>query len=265
MAIPMVGLDRFQDLKDFLDGRLESVQASQFIGNDPISVPHQFSRKQDIEISGFWTAILAWGQRPVILQKARELFNCMDGAPYDFIRNHEEKDRLRLSAFKHRTFQFTDTLYFLEFLQRHYRNFESLEDAFIRNGSCTEVKAALTDFHRYFFSLEDVPDRTRKHIPDPSTGSSCKRLNMFLRWMVRKDSQGIDFGIWNRISPDQLMLPLDVHVGRTGRRLGLISRRQNDWKTVEELTEKLSAFDPDDPAKYDLALFTLGLEFGKKF
>ncbi len=251
-------------LKAFLDTQVERHNRTEFIADDPISIPHQFSQLQDMEIMAFWTAMLAWGQRKTIINKANELVERMDGAPHDFIINHQEEDRKPWLTFKHRTFQPTDTLYFLEFLQQYYRQHNSLETAFLPNGQSTpSVEASLIHFHNLFFSLPDAPPRTRKHLATPVRKSTCKRLNMFLRWMVRQDDQGVDFGVWHRISPSQLLIPLDVHVDRVARRLGLLTRKQTDWLSVLELTERLQAFDADDPAKYDFALFGSGVLEGK--
>jgi uncharacterized protein (TIGR02757 family) len=249
------------DLKAYLDEVVAHYNCSNFIEADPISIPHQFTRLQDIEIMGFWVSMLAWGQRVTIINKANELIQLMDGAPYEFITRHEEKDRQRFAAFKHRTFQYTDTLYFLEFFQHYYRRHDSLEDAFSRHLSPADetVEAALAGFHECFFGLEHAPHRTRKHVATPVRNSTCKRLNMFLRWMVRQDDRGVDFGLWKKIRPRQLLMPLDVHVDRVARKHGLIERKQTDWKTVLELTEKLRAFDAADPVKYDFALFGLGV------
>lgn len=249
------------DIKQLLDYYTGQYNRPEFIISDPISIPHRFSRLQDIEIMGFWTAMLAWGRRKTIINKAGELIGLMDGAPFDFILNHEEKDRQRFQAFKHRTFQFTDTLYFLEFFQQFYRRHNSLQEAFTRfmEGPDVTVEPALKGFYELFFSFPDVPRRTRKHIATPSRKSSCKRLNMFLRWMVRNDGNKVDFGLWKNIRPCQLMIPLDVHVGRVARQLGLLQRKQNDWQAVIELTGKLRAFDPHDPVKYDFALFGMGI------
>ena len=210
---------------------------------------------------GFWVAMLAWGQRKTIINKARELIHLMDGVPHDFVLHHREKDRKRFLSFKHRTFQVTDTLYFLEFLQHYYRQKQSLEDAFARflAPEDTDTERALAGFHQLFFSLPNAPQRTRKHIPTPERRSSCKRLNMFLRWMVRQDDRGVDFGLWKRIRPDQLLIPLDVHVDRVARRLGLLERKQTDWRAVQELTGRLRLIDPKDPVKYDFALFGMGV------
>ena len=249
------------DLKDFLDKNVARYNRPEFIPDDPICIPHRFDRLQDIEIIGFWVAMLAWGQRKTIIRKAEDLIERMDGQPYEFILHHREEDRRRFLDFKHRTFQATDTLYFLEFLQRYYRTHDTLEDAFARHlgWDAPHTGSALLGFHELFFSLPDAPQRTRKHIATPARKSTCKRLNMFLRWMVRKDRQGVDFGCWNRIRPEQLLMPLDVHVDRIARRLGLLHRRQTDWQAVLELTENLRRFDPADPVKYDFALFGVGV------
>lgn len=232
-----------------------------FIEADPISIPHRFTRLQDIEIMGFWAAMLAWGQRKTIINKSAELIELMDGAPYEFIRGHRESDRKPFMQFKHRTFQPTDTLYFLEFFQQYYRQHDSLEDAFARHLAPEDehTEKALTGFHELFFSLPYAPERTRKHVATPARKSTCKRLNMFLRWMVRQDEKGVDFGLWKRIHPRQLLMPLDVHVDRVARRLKLLERKQADWQAVLELTGRLRQYDPEDPVKYDFALFGLGV------
>lgn len=250
-----------EDIKKLLDFYVDQYNQTDFIEDDPISIPHLFTKKQDIEIMGFWVAMLAWGQRKTIINKARELIDLMNGAPHDFILHHNERDRKKFLPFKHRTFQTTDTLYFLEFLQHYYRRQDSLEDAFARflSPRDADTEQALRGFHHLFFGLPDAPHRTRKHIATPERRSSCKRLNMFLRWMVRRDDRGVDFGLWSRIQPSQLLMPLDVHVDRVARRLGLLSRKQTDWKAVQELTKNLRRFDPDDPVKYDFALFGIGV------
>lgn len=248
-------------LKIHLDELVDQYNRPGFIEDDPICVPHRFTKKQDIEIAAFWTAMFAWGQRKTIINKAGDLFERMDGAPHDFILHHREHERERFLNFKHRTFQSLDTLYFLEFLQWFYQRHESLEEAFLKNMHPADpyTEAALTGFHRLFFSLPHAPLRTRKHVATPATKSTCKRLNMFLRWMVRHDERGVDFGLWKNIRPRQLLIPLDVHVERIARRFGLLERKQTDWLAVLELTERLRAFDPDDPVKYDFALFGLGV------
>lgn len=250
-----------KDLKDFLNEQVDRFNKPDFIKDDPIQIPHQFQKLQDIEITGFWVAMLAWGQRKTIINKSLELIGLMGGSPHDFIINHTEKDRKDFLKFKHRTFQATDTLYFLEFLQNYYRSNDSLEYAFSSFLQPTDdtIENALKGFHQLFFDHPDAPKRTRKHIATPSRKSSCKRLNMFLRWMVRKDDKGVDFGLWHTISPSQLMMPLDVHVERVGRKLGLLQRKQRDWNAVLELTGNLKKLDFDDPVKYDFALFGLGV------
>ncbi len=248
-------------MAEMLEAAFRNYNTADFIADDPVSIPHRFSRLQDREIIGFWAATLAWGQRKTIIQSARRLVELMDNAPYDFMLNHTEQDRAIFLDFKHRTFQATDTLWFLEFFQQYYRKNNSLEGAFARHllpGDVT-TERALTGFHRDFFDSADAPERTRKHVATPERGSTCKRLNMFLRWMVRRDEAGVDFGLWQQISPAQLLIPLDVHVERVARRLGLLNRPQADWRAVLELTENLRAFDPNDPVKYDYALFGMGV------
>jgi uncharacterized protein (TIGR02757 family) len=239
--------------------------AKLFIETDPISIPHRFSKLQDVEIAAFWTAMLAWGNRTSIINSATKLFALMDNSPHQFILQHQDKDLKRLLGFKHRTFNATDTLYFVEFFKEHYSKHQSLEDGFLIQTKNTDIQkhqntaAFLIAFHHHFFSLPDAPHRTKKHISTPERKSTCKRLNMFLRWMVRKDKNGVDFGLWKRIKPAQLLCPLDVHVERVARHLGLIERKQTDWQTVIELTENLKTFDAKDPVKYDFALFGLGV------
>jgi len=252
-------------LKDFLDNKVEQYNQPSFIKDDPICIPHLFTKKQDIEIAGFFAATFAWGNRTIIINKSKELMQLMEMQPYDFCLNHETKDLKRLLHFKHRTFNTTDLLYFIEFLKHHYSNYGSLEDAFLKNindktfSKDNLVGSSLTNFHHYFFPLEDAPVRTKKHIATPEKKSNCKRLNMFLRWMVRKDDKGVDFGIWNKIKPAQLICPIDVHVTRVAKRFGLLQRKQVDWQSALELTNYLRTLDPLDPVKYDFALFGLGV------
>lgn len=246
-----------RQLQKLLDEKLRLYNCPDFISTDPISIPHRFSLQQDIEIAGFFAAIFAWGNRTTILNKCNDLLNRMDAAPFAFIQQHQAVDLKRFLSFKHRTFQPTDILYCIEFLKYHYQRFTSLEHAFCLQTQ--DMESRLNAFHTYFFSLPDAPERTRKHIPPPAKGSTCKRLNMFLRWMVRKDQSGVDFGIWNKIKPATLICPVDVHVARVARALKLIKRKQTDWQTAVELTTTLSMFDPTDPVKYDLALFSLGV------
>lgn len=250
------------DLRVFLDHKVEQYNQKSFIAYDPISIPHLFSKKQDIEIMGFWAAVLAWGQRKTIITKCRDLIQLMDNSPYDFICNHQETDLKRFLAFKHRTFNATDTLYFIQFFKHHYQNHQSLETAFFTAEGQT-MEHMLNHFRSNFFAFTpDYPARTKKHIAAPSQKSACKRINMFLRWMVRADSQGVDFGLWKNIKPSQLVCPIDVHVERVARKLGLIARKKVDWLTAIELTEQLKTFDALDPVKYDFALFGLGVEEG---
>jgi len=251
------------DLKDFLDKKVDEYNQPGFIPNDPISIPHQFSAKQDIEIMGFLASIMAWGQRKTIINKCNELITRMDGAPYEYIMNHQEHDLKSLLGFKHRTFNDTDILYFVSFFKHHYQYFESLEDAFLMGQEAIkeiDLEMALNAFKSYFFSLPDYPVRTRKHISSPAQKSTVKRINMFLRWMVRKDTKGVDFGVWNRLSPKDLICPCDVHVERVARKLGLITLDKVNWKTAQELTANLRLLDSNDPVKYDFALFGLGVE-----
>jgi uncharacterized protein (TIGR02757 family) len=258
---PIISNQSSAALKSFMDDAVLRFNTPGFIDSDPISIPHRYTLLQDREIMGFWAATLAWGQRKTIIQSTSRLASLMDNAPYDFIVNHVEEDRAAFLDFKHRTFQTTDTLWFLEFLQQYYRNNTSLETAFARHLAPEDSTAenALRGFHEDFFAHPDAPTRTRKHVATPARGSTCKRLNMFLRWMVRKDSMGVDFGLWQDISPAQLLIPLDVHVDRVARHLGLLQRAQTDWQAVLELSRNLRAFDPEDPVKYDFALFGLGV------
>ncbi|MDD2798481.1 MAG: TIGR02757 family protein [Bacteroidales bacterium] len=247
------------DLKTFLDEKVDRYNRPAFIESDPISIPHSFDKKQDIEIMGFFAAVLAWGQRPTIINKCRELAQRMDGNPHQFVTQSSDNDLKQLLGFKHRTFNDTDLLYFVDFLKRHYTQFDSLEDAFV-GKDVTNVESALLHFRNSFFDSPDAPLRTRKHISSPAQKSACKRLNMFLRWMVRYDEKGVDFGIWKMLQPKDLICPLDLHVDRTARHFGMISRKQTDWQTALELTETLRSFDPLDPVKYDFALFGISVE-----
>jgi len=250
-----------QQLKVFLDKKVDEYNQPFFIDPDPISIPHAFSKQQDIEIAGFFAAMFAWGNRKSIIMKARSLMELMDNAPHDFCLHHTEKDLKRLKHFKHRTFNTTDLFYFIEFFKHHYTKHESLERAFTNrwNKDSLNVEQAIAGFHDYFFSLKDAPARTRKHVSTPERKSACKRINMYLRWMVRKDKAGVDFGLWKEISPHQLVMPLDLHVIRVAKQFELLSRNATDWQAAIELTEQLKQFDAKDPVKYDFALFGLGV------
>ncbi len=250
-----------EELYHFLEEAHLHYNQPDFIADDPISIPHQFTKAQDIEIMGFWAAVLAWGNRRTIINKCQELITLTDHSPHDFMLNHQVSDLKRFLNFKHRTFNATDALYFIHFFKHHYSQHESLESAFTMSFSeqAPTVETALSTFHEYFFSLTEYPERTRKHIATPARNSACKRLNMFLRWMVRQDGKGVDFGIWKKIKPAQLVCPCDVHVERVARSLGLLTRKPMDWKTALELTENLRQFDAEDPVKYDFALFGLGV------
>ncbi len=239
-----------QNIHQLLEKKYIFFNNSQFIANDPISIPHQFSKKQDIEIMGFWAAMLSWGQRKTIINKCNELVSLMDNNPFDFIKNHQPTDLKPFLKFKHRTFNDIDTLYFIEFFKDFYQKNETLEDAFLFDYEQEiTIEKGIINFQNAFFSLEFAPHRTKKHVSTPLNKSACKRINMFLRWMVRKDKSGVDFGIWEKIKPHQLVCPCDVHVDRVARNLGLITRKQTDWQTALELTENLKCYDPLDPVK----------------
>ncbi len=248
-------------LKKFLDKKVSEYNRPSFIESDPVCIPHLFSKKQDIEIAGLFAAVFAWGIRTTIINKSKELMHMMDNAPYDFCRNHEEQDLRHMLSFKHRTFNGTDLLYFLAFLKLHYQQHDSLETAFIPSGNVKldSVENGLNHFYRNFFGLPDVPSRTKKHIAAPHRHSACKRLNMYLRWMVRNDKNGVDFGIWKKISPAALIIPVDLHVARVARQFNMLTRKQTDWQAALDLTAYLRSFDPRDPVKYDYALFALGI------
>ena len=247
-------------IKNLLNEKARLYNQPSFIINDPVSIPHRFVKKQDVEISGLFAAVLAWGNRTTIINNCNKLMQWMDNAPHDFILNHVEADLKRFIRFVHRTFNATDLLYFISFLQYHYKNNDSLENAFVptRSYNKENVTEALIHFHDYFFSLEH-PERTKKHIATPARKSACKRINMYLRWMIRKDVNSVDFGIWKKIKPSQLVCPLDVHVARVAYRMKLIPTEQSNWQNAVLLTNQLKQFNPADPAVYDYALFGLGM------
>jgi uncharacterized protein (TIGR02757 family) len=251
----------FSELKQFLDEKADHFNQPAFIANDPISIPHQYRKKQDIEIAGFFAATLAWGQRVTIIRKCNELLAMMDNDPHQFILHHKPTELKRFQDFKHRTFNPTDTLYFIRALRHLYTLHDSLEAVFAVSAEADTVEQGLINFNESFFGIEH-PKRTTKHVPTPLRKSTCKRLVMYLRWMVRADKRGVDFGIWKTISPSQLICPCDLHVDRVGRKLKLIKRKQTDWQTALELTANLRKLDPVDPVKYDFALFGLGIEEG---
>lgn len=249
-----------KELIKFLNKKVDEFNQPFFIKDDPISIPHLFTKKQDIEIAGFFAAIFAWGNRTTIINKSKELLSLMDNAPYDFCMNHSDVQLKKLLHFKHRTFNATDLLYFIEFFKFHYSSNKSLESAFAKGMKKDDetIENGLIHFYNYFFSLPDIPERTKKHIASPDKNSTCKRLSMYLRWMVRNDKNGVDFGIWKNIKPSQLICPLDVHVVRVAQKLGLLDSNKTDWQTAATLTKYLRTLDKHDPVKYDFALFGLG-------
>lgn len=248
-------------VKSYLEDSYSTYHTSTFIVDDPISIPKSFTNTRDIEIIGLWTAVLSWGLRKTIINKGKELCRLMHNEPFDFIMNHTEQDLRKITTFKHRTFNDTDTLCFIDFFKWYYSNYSSLEEAFIVDNSAKgeKVEAGINNFHQLFINAPGFIDRSKKHIASPAKNSSCKRINMFLRWMVRKDDAGIDFGIWQKLSMSELMIPLDIHVYRVAIELKLLKRKKTDWKAVKELTQSLRKFDPDDPVRYDYALFSLGV------
>ncbi|MES2850772.1 MAG: TIGR02757 family protein [Bacteroidota bacterium] len=255
------------NLKKILDEKYTQYNHPSFIADDPINIPHRFTKKQDIEIAGFFASILAWGTRKGIINSCNKLLNGMNNLPYDFIMNtdlEKKKSFKPFEGFVHRTLNALDLWHLFNFLQYHYQNEESLETAFSKwmLPHDDNIERALTGFHNYVFSFSDEAKEEkhcRKHISTPEKKSACKRLNMFLRWMVRKDNSGVDFGIWQNIKPSQLICPLDVHVSRVARRFNLLQRKQDDWLAAIELTDYLKTLDASDPVKYDYALFGLGV------
>ncbi len=247
-------------LKEFLDAKVVQYNNPDFIHLDPIQVPHLYTSKEDVEISGFLTATISWGNRVSIIKSATGMMSLMGDSPFDFIMNHRAWHLKKLTHFVHRTFNSTDLLVFIEALKSIYLNKDGLEGIFNKYVTNDSIQPAIHSFKNEFFSIPH-PARSQKHIPDPFNGSAAKRLNMFLRWMVRKDDAGVDFGIWKNISPSVLSCPLDLHSGNIARKLGLMKRRQNDAKAVQELDNELRKFDKSDPVKYDFALFGLGIHW----
>lgn len=246
------------ELKDFLDAKVEEYNNPKFIESDPIQIPHQFSKKEDIEIAGFLSATIAWGNRKSIINNANKMMNLLEQSPYDFVMNHQEADLQKLEHFVHRTFNGHDFATFIQGLQHIYKNHNGLEAVFSKHANTTGLQSAIHHFKRAFFEIQHLP-RTQKHISDPLKNSAAKRINMYLRWMVRNDNTGVDFGLWKSISPSALSCPLDVHSGNVARKLDLLNRKQNDGKALKELDEALRRLDPSDPVKYDFALFGLGV------
>tara|TARA_R110002050_G_scaffold74772_6_gene160243 strand:- start:8706 stop:9470 length:765 start_codon:yes stop_codon:yes gene_type:complete len=246
------------ELKDFLDNKVEQYNNPKFIESDPIQIPHQFNLKEDIEISGFLTATISWGNRKSIINNAKRLMLLLDNSPYDFVMNHKETDLEKLTPFVHRTFNGSDCMQFIKSLQHIYKNHEGLENLFTKHAEKESMQNAISQFKRTFFKIDHL-QRTQKHVSDPLKNSAAKRINMFLRWMVRNDNTGVDFGIWNSLSPALLSCPLDVHSGNVARKLGLLKRKQNDGKALLELDTALRKLDTKDPVKYDFALFGLGV------
>lgn len=252
-------MDWQQDqLRDFLDAKVKQYNRPSFIESDPISIPHKFSKKEDIEIAGFLTATISWGNRISILKNATRLMDLLDNSPYEFVINHKETDLKNMEGFVHRTFNASDLIVFITALKHLYANNNGLEGVFSSYKTIDSLQPAIHQLKQLFFAVPHLP-RTRKHVSDPFAGSAAKRINMFLRWMVRKDDAGVDFGLWKTISPAILSCPLDVHSGNVARKLGLLHNKQNNAKAVLELDQALRRLDPADPVKYDFALFGLGV------
>ncbi len=246
------------ELKTFLDEKVDLYNNPKFIESDPIQIPHQFSLKEDIEITGFLTATIAWGNRKMIISNATKMMNLMGNSPYDFVINHHDYHLEKLENFVHRTFNNHDLMTFIKGLQHIYLHHNGLEEVFSKNKEAHSMQKSISEFKKTFFEIEHL-QRTQKHISDPLNNSAAKRINMFLRWMVRNDNKGVDFGIWKTISKSSLSCPLDVHSGNVARKLGLLTRKQNDAKALYELDTNLRLLDKNDPVKYDFALFGLGV------
>ncbi|WP_108246124.1 TIGR02757 family protein [Muricauda brasiliensis] len=246
------------ELKEFLDAKVLEYNHPKFLEDDPLQIPHIFSRKEDIEISAFLTATIAWGNRKSIINNATRLMDLMGHTPYDFVMNHSEEDLERLSPFVHRTFNGIDLVYFVASLQNIYKNHGGLETIFTQHQTKDSMQPAISKFKEVFFELPHQ-SRTQKHVSDPNKGSAAKRINMFLRWMVRDNSTGVDFSLWKGIDPAKLSCPLDVHSGNVARKLKLLKRKQNDARALQELDKNLRKLDATDPVKYDFALFGLGV------
>ncbi|MBP6180450.1 TIGR02757 family protein [Flavobacterium sp.] len=246
------------ELKSFLDEKVVQYNTLNFIESDPVQIPHLFSQKEDIEIAGFLSATIAWGNRKMIIKNSHKMMDLMGNAPYDFVMSHTENDLERLETFVHRTFNGQDFASFIRSLKNIYQNHNGLESVYAKNQELATMQKSISEFKKTFFEIPHQY-RTQKHISDPLNNSAAKRINMFLRWMVRQDNKGVDLGIWKSISPASLSCPLDVHSGNVARKLGLLTRKQNDGKALVELDKKLREFDLNDPVKYDFALFGLGV------
>lgn len=247
-----------RNLREFLDEKVDLYNRPAFIGSDPVSIPHRFNLREDIEISGFLAATIAWGNRVAILRSADRMLSYMGNSPYDFVINHRDRDLKGIEGCIHRTYFSEDFIYFIEALKYVYLDKGGMEAIFARYQTEDSLQPAIHEFRKIFFELPHN-SRTERHLSDPFKGSAAKKINMFLRWMVRHDDRGVDFGLWRSISPSMLSCPLDVHSGNVARKLGLLTRKQSDAKAVAELDARLRKMDPDDPVKYDYALFGLGV------
>lgn len=248
----------FSELKDFLDEKVLQYNTLDFIESDPVQIPHLFTLKEDIEIAGFLSATIAWGNRKMIIKNSHRMMDLMGNSPYDFVMSHSENNLEQLESFVHRTFNGQDFIGFIQSLQNIYKNHEGLEAVFAKNQEEISMQKSISEFKKIFFEIPHL-SRTQKHISDPLNNSAAKRINMYLRWMCRKDNNGVDLGIWKSIAPSKLSCPLDVHSGNVARKLGLLLRKQNDGKALLELDTKLRELDATDPVKYDFALFGLGV------
>lgn len=248
----------FSELKDFLDEKVIQYNTLDFIESDPVQIPHLFTQKEDIEIAGFLSATIAWGNRKMIIKNSNRMMELMGNTPYDFIMSHSESQLENLESFVHRTFNGQDFIGFIQSLQNIYKNHGGLEPVFAKNQEPDSMQKSISEFKKIFFEIPHFA-RTQKHISDPLNNSAAKRINMYLRWMCRQDNKGVDLGIWKSIAPAKLSCPLDVHSGNVARKLGLLSRKQNDAKALAELDSKLRELDKNDPVKYDFALFGLGV------
>jgi uncharacterized protein (TIGR02757 family) len=246
------------ELKEFLDAKVIQYNTIDFIEPDPISVPHRYRLKEDIEIAGFLASTIAWGNRTMITKNGHRMMDLMGDSPFDFVMNHQDHQLERLQGFVHRTFNADDFKHFINALKHLYTNHDGLEGIFNKYQTKDSLQPAIFELHKAFFEIPHL-DRTRKHVANPNKGSVSKRINMYLRWLIRNDSTGVDFGLWKSISPSKLSCPLDVHSGNVARKLGLLTRKQNDTKALNELDSSLKLLDPNDPVKYDFALFGLGI------